>query len=195
MTRVLVNAGPGASVSDIPLPFPFTLYDLTFDTDQLPAMSISSNGALGFSPISSDHSALPSGDDYTIFPFWTSLDPGANGVCYGSTGTAPNRRFVATWTNANVVGSAAQENMTFSAVLNETSDIIQFYYSRHSNDQSTCQSTAGPSRGSMATIGIQGTGSDATQFSYNTNALACHTATCMGNLERITIAPVGGNTF
>jgi hypothetical protein len=197
MTRVLQNAGPNASVSNIALPFPFTLYDLTFDSDENPNLSISSNGAIGFSPITSDHVSLPDmsgASDYTIFPYWTKLDPGANGVCYGVTGAAPNRKMVITWKNANVVNSAAAENMTFSTVLNETSDLIQFYYARHSDGQASCQSTSGPSRGSLSTIGIQGSGI-ATQFSYNTTSLPVHTSTCMGNLERINLTPVGGNTF
>jgi hypothetical protein len=198
MTRVLQGAGPNAVAAPVAMPFPFTLYDLTFDGDENPNLSISSNGALGFSAITADHVSLPDASgsfDYTIFPYWSQLDPGANGVCYGVTGAAPNRKMVVTWKNANVVASTAAENMTFSAVLNETSDLIQFYYQRHSNDQASCTSTSGPSRGGMSTIGIQGTGGAATQFSYNTMSLPVHTSTCAGNLERINFTPGPGNMF
>lgn len=197
-TRILQNAGPGTVVSDIPLPFPFTLYDLTFDTDNLPVMSISSNGALGFSGISGDNVALPdaSGNsDYTMFPFWDTLQLGPNGACYGVQGAAPNRKFVVTWVNADIVGTASQENMTFSAVLNETSDVIQFLYSRYSNNQANCTASQAPNRGGSATIGVQGVGT-ATQFSFNnSSAFPVHTSGCPGSMFKVTLTPQPGNQF
>jgi hypothetical protein len=194
-STILQGAGPGSVVSDIPMPFPFTLYDITFDTDTLPAMSISSNGALGFSPITTDNVTLPDASgaaSYTIFPFWDALQLGPAGVCYGMTGTTPNRQFVVTWTNADIVSTtAATENMTFSAVLNESSDLIQFLYNRWSSTQATCTAVTAPSRGGGATIGVQGS-AVATQY---TTQLPVHTATCPGTGYKITLTPTPGNAF
>jgi hypothetical protein len=198
MTRVLQNAAPGDFVSDIPMPFPFTLYDLTFDADVLPIMSISANGALGFGQITGDNLVLPDGTgvaDYTMFPYWDTLSMSSEGVCYGVSGAAPNRKFVVTWVNANISQTTAAENLTFSAVLSEKSDLIQFYYNRYSNTQTACTATSTANRGGSATIGIQGLGVS-NQFSFNNGtALQLHTATCPGNMEKITFTPSPGNSF
>lgn len=199
VTTILQNAGPGSVVSNIPLPFPFTLYDLTFDTDNLPIMSISSNGALGFSPITTNNVSLPDGShnsDYTIFPFWDELQLGSSGVCYGVSGVAPNRKFVVTWMNADISStvSGTAENLTFSAILTESSDLIQYIYSHWDNSYTSCTASLVANRGGSATIGAQGV-DIATQFSFNNASLPARGPTCPGSAFKVTLTPRPGNAL
>lgn len=154
-TRVLTNAGPGSYVDGIALPFPFTFYDFVFDTDEAPILTISANGALGALPAETGSQPLPGDNVYMMYPFWDQLQLGPDGVCYATVGSAPTRRFVATWHKADIVGTAATEELTFSAVLHESTDRVEFLYDRWSDNPSNCKNSD-ESRGSRAIIGIQG---------------------------------------
>jgi hypothetical protein len=50
-----------------------------------------------------------------------------NGVCYATAGTAPNRQLVATWSQVNL-SSDPGSTLTFSIVLTETTNTIDFMY-------------------------------------------------------------------
>lgn len=185
-TAVLKNAGPTAQELGIPMPFPFSLYDLTLDTTNLPLLYISASGALGIAD--GDPGNLPgvatgantdfsTGYPYSIFPFWDALNTSASGVCYGVTGSAPNRKFVVTWKDATIV-SAPTQTTTFSAVLNEGSDNVVFQYK-------SCGINAAK-RGGGATVGIEGldatTGNSVfTKVSYNNGTFL--PATCLNGLK------------
>ena len=76
---------------------------------------------------------------------------GPKGICYGVSGTTPNRQFVVTWeqaTNVNDPGSV----LTFSVILTETTNTIDFAYQ-------TATSTDGDPghelAGADTTVGIQ----------------------------------------
>jgi hypothetical protein len=189
----LVNAAPGSdnSGAEVALPFPFTLYDVTFDTDLNPYLLINTNGSLGFqSPGNNANVTLPDGSslyDYTIFPFWTSLTVGSSGVCVGTEGAAPNRSLVVTWPNATIAGAG---KLTFSAVLREGSDQIAFQYNRWSTTTGSCASIpSGPFRGGASTIGVQGPGTTATLTSFNNGTfLPVHAAACPGPGYQVTYA-------
>eukprot|EP01084_Bolivina_argentea_P271372 461732_1 len=63
-----------------------------------------------------------------IFVLWNDLDPSSQGQIYYLTdGTAPNRRFIAQWTNIPEYSEENNEN-TFQAILFETSNDIAFRY-------------------------------------------------------------------
>lgn len=187
----LKGAASGAdnSGSEIALPFPFTLYDVTFDTDLNPYLLINTNGAIGFqSPGTDANVTLPDGSslyDYTIFPFWDAVTPGPGGVCVGVEGTELNRAFVVTWLNATVGGTT---NLSFSAVLHERTDQIEFQYNRWSSTSTNCASIAsGPVRGSSATVGVQGPGGQATLSRFNTSFLPVHPSACPGPGYAVTL--------
>lgn len=208
-TTILENAAAGTHVDDIPMPFPFTLYDTTADTDVQPILSINASGALGFfsAAMSGSNVSLPDNTgsyDYSLFAYWDNVKTTSSGVCYGTTGSAPNRKFVVTWKNADIADTAAQENLTFSAILQEGSDRVVYYYDRWSAGQNDCSAplsltTGGRVRGNGATVGVQGTdlgdGTVATQASYNTAFLPCHTAACPGTRFKRVLSPTLGNTF
>jgi hypothetical protein len=181
----LTSAGPGAdnSGAEIALPFPFSLYDVTFDTDTNPFLIVNTNGAIGFLPIGNDSNVdLPdssSNYDYSMFPFWDNIKTGPSGICAATEGTAPNRSFVLTWKDASINGVGG--DLTFSVVMKEQTDRIAFQYNRWSTSTSNCASTSpGALRGSSATVGVQGGGPVATKYSFNAAFLPAHNATCPG---------------
>jgi hypothetical protein len=66
------------------------------------------------------------------FIFWDSLrwpsgsTPTPKGLCYKTTGTAPNQQAVITWKNVGFSGTGPY--MTFTMILNESSDEIWYQY-------------------------------------------------------------------
>jgi hypothetical protein len=180
----LVNASPGDDNlgNEIAFPFPFSLYDVTFDTDNNPYLAINTNGMLGFFPPGNDpNRSLPDltgALDYSIFPFWDQITVGPQGICVGTEGSAPSRKFVVTWPDAAL---ASGGKMIFSAVFSEVSDKIEFQYNRWSSSTANCTSTGStsPFRGASATVGVQGSGV-ASQHSFNTAFLPTHPPACPG---------------
>jgi hypothetical protein len=57
------------------------------------------------------------------------IDPGA-GVCYATTGTSPHRKLVVTWKDSFFYESWLNSNVTFSATLNESTNIIDVVLAR-----------------------------------------------------------------
>jgi hypothetical protein len=84
-------------VTTIALPFPFTLYDQTFNS-----VNLSSNGNAQFTTTDTDFSnvCLPwPGHTYIIFPYWEDLYlvNSGYGIFTSISGTAPNRIFNIEW--------------------------------------------------------------------------------------------------
>src|SRR5205814_5726459 len=95
-------------VTNIPLPFPFTLYDTPFTS-----INVSSNGPAQFTTTATDFTniCLPwLAHNYTVFPYWddqrtdnlgwvgcTGYPGGTCGVYTSVSGTAPNRIFNIEW--------------------------------------------------------------------------------------------------
>lgn len=157
-THILRNSAATGHVDGLSLPFPFNIYDSTIDAKSNKNLSISAAGALGWSDgttgvTNGSNSGFPTGHDYTAFPFWDSLTMSNQGVCYTTIGTAPNQSFVVTWKNATIDNATAPQNkITFSAVLHEGTDDIEFQYnSCFGNGAANLQR-----RGSGATVGIEG---------------------------------------
>jgi hypothetical protein len=167
------GADPGVDdIRGIDVPFPFTLYGETF-SDQQP-LFVGADGragvTLGWVP-GSNMDFPVTGTSHVFFPFWDSVNPRVDGVCYATVGSAPHRKFVVTWDNADIV-SANNENLTFSLVLEEGTDAFEFQYHRWTWDQS-CDATNGPnvseqSAGGDATVGVQGSSSVRKRVSFNT---------------------------
>lgn len=116
------------------LPFAFSFYGAAVTT-----YWFSTNGVFGFgsnataSPASL--SCLPNGSDLppAIYPFAADMVT-TTGICTAVTGAAPNRKFVVTWSNANMYsgtigGPDPATSISISMFLSETSGIIDFTYS------------------------------------------------------------------
>ncbi|TQV84998.1 DUF6701 domain-containing protein [Aliikangiella coralliicola] len=94
--------------------------------------------------------------DRAILGYWDDLEPSLGGtVRYGTLGSAPNRRFVASWENVPRYNGPGTSYST-QIVIYENGN-VRF---RYGNDDVN---------GSSATIGIEVSNSDFTEFSYNTS--------------------------
>jgi hypothetical protein len=152
-------AGADDATATTQLPFEFIFYAHRAAAGS--TVWFSSNGALGFGSASTewDSDCLPSSlIRNAIFPFWDDLVQRTR-VCTGTTGSAPDRRFVITWDDARFWGDTSA-HMTFSAILNESTHTIDLVYGTMNGSSRT--------QGSLATIGIQDTGTRSTQFSCDT---------------------------
>lgn len=155
------------------LPFPYTLYDLTYDR-----AVVGSNGYLLFYKTgSSAPSSL--GNNTNLGPavvpgyyvFWDDLayDAG-DGVCVAVAGTKPNRSFIVTWKNAKIStsqpakGTWSTEKVRYSLILTENTDRYIFVYDLPSGGITDF------TRGIGATTGVRATrngGNIAYQYTLN----------------------------
>ena len=94
-------------VTNVALPFPYTLYDQTYTS-----VNLSSNGNAQFTTTDTgfNNTCLPwTGHNYTIFPYWTDLyllNTGY-GIFTSVTGNAPNRIFNIEWRAQYFPGSGS----------------------------------------------------------------------------------------
>jgi thermitase len=142
----------------VPLPFPFTFGDMTYNN-----VTVSANGYLTFGGVGSakDNFIIPgiAQPNNFIAPFWDDLNPSAGGLMYQATfGTSPNREYVVEWAGVPRFGVTGS-TLTLEVVLSETSNDILFQY----------QTLTGiGADGSSATIGVEyGNGSAGREYSYN----------------------------
>ena len=138
-------------VTNVPLPFSFTLYDQSFNS-----VNVSSNGNAQFtgSDAAFTNVCLPWSDhNYSIFPYWDDLRTDANSGCaaypggncgiYTSvSGTAPNRIFNIEW-RAVYFGDSGQR-ANFELRLHEGQNRFDVVYG--TVDQGNSSSTAGVQR-------------------------------------------------
>jgi len=144
---------------NVPLGFSFPFGGANYTT-----VNIVSNGYLRFTTLNNtyyNNGTLTNIDatmPHAIFPYWDDLNPSTGGnIRYSTLGSAPNRRFVTTWTNVphyNVSGS-----YTFQVVLYENGS-IRFRYDASSN--------ANGSSNGGATIGVIENDTKFDQHSFNT---------------------------
>jgi hypothetical protein len=144
------------------LPFTFRFYGTPMRTTW-----VSSNGVIGFgspSPEFSNTCGLMSGVSNGVLAFWDDLYTRASGVCVATVGPAPNRQFIATWSDVALLSDFPRSHLTFSVVLNEGTDTIDVLYATAFDTLET--------QGSSASIGI----ASSTAFS-----LECCNAACVTN--------------
>jgi len=144
---------------NVPLGFSFPFGGTNYTT-----VNIVSNGFLRFTTLNDtyfNNSTLTNIDatmPHAIFPYWDDLNPATGGnIRYSTLGSAPNRRFVTTWTNVphyNVSGS-----YSFQVVLYENGS-IRFRYDASSD--------ANGSSNGGATIGVIENDTKFDQHSFNT---------------------------
>jgi hypothetical protein len=94
-------------VTTVPLPFPYTLYDQTFNS-----INLSSNGNAQFTTTDTTftNQCLPwTTHDYTIFPYWDDLYlvNGGFGIFTSISGSAPDRIFNIEWRAQYFPGSGS----------------------------------------------------------------------------------------
>jgi len=136
MTKATFNATSSFDAHDegvtavLNLPFPFTFYGTSHTK-----YWFTTNGQLGFgntlggSLFGRASCPLPAAGFSTPIVFVYSVDligrlePHA-GVCYATTGTAPSRKLVVTWKDSFFYDAWVTSNVTFSATLNEGTNVI-----------------------------------------------------------------------
>jgi hypothetical protein len=142
MTKAAFNQTGSLDANDegvtavLDLPFPFTLYGASHTK-----YWITTNGQLGFGPTLGGSAfgqvTCPIPDSRFTTPILLvysvdlvgRLEPDA-GVCYATTGTAPDRKLVVTWKDSFFYEAWLTSNVTFSATLNEGTNVIDVVLER-----------------------------------------------------------------
>jgi hypothetical protein len=159
------STGTNLSLSDdgyqsVSIGFAFDFYGTNYND-----ATIGSNGLLYFEATSHRFSnvCLPTTTTPAAFVavFWDDLNPGASpgAVYYESRGTAPNRAFIVQWQVLHY--SSSPESIDVRAVLRESSNHIEVCY------VDTSFGTATFDQGLSATLGVQGSSTDALTYSCN----------------------------
>lgn len=147
------------------LPFAFTFYGTSHTK-----FWITPNGQLGFgntvggSMFGQATCSLPDSRFTTPILLAYSADlvgrfDASAGVCYATTGTAPNRKLVVTWKDSFFYEAWLTSNVTFSAILNEGTNAIDVQIERVDAPYMTSYENGG-----IAVLGKQ-SGSSANTFS------------------------------
>lgn len=118
-----------AATASYPMPFSFQYWGVPVPAGA--TVTVTSKGFLTFvaGSLATSSGLLPATTtpNGVIAPYWTDLRTRTPGVCVATLGTAPNRRVVVQWNDANYF-SGAEGHLTFEAVLHETSNLIDFVY-------------------------------------------------------------------
>ena len=129
----------------VTMPFPFTFYGTSgttqvtynrngvfaFGANLPPTADNGSVGAYKFKNKSLPETPAVISASPAAYAFWDGLNgnPGAL-VCHGTSGVTPSRKFVITWKNLKGFSDPDNStNLTFSAILSEGTDIIDYVYS------------------------------------------------------------------
>lgn len=155
--------GADDAETNFELPFPFTLRDITYDRGV-----VGSNGYLllyrtgdtvptaGPNSGRDNKSMMTTGVAPGLYLFWDDLafDTGS-GVCASVTGTKPNRTYTLTWRNAKInlnqstKTTWSTQRITYSVLIRETTDQIQFSYNLPTGSVSNF------TRGQSADVGLR----------------------------------------
>jgi hypothetical protein len=170
--QVLKN-GDGISPKTSTLPFAFTFYNVTYASGS--TVTVNRYGGLGFgSQLGANTganvalpSALATSFHPGVFAFWDDINYTTNdansGVWVATTGSAPFRKFVVTWKTMKFTGDTnGTTALTFSMILNEGSDKIDFAYSSMTSSVKAAQAA-----GNSATIGVQNAAGNAATHILN----------------------------
>lgn len=141
---------------------------LTFGTDNSGLWRDYTNAALPAPAVgsySTGSTTCPGGTvTNAIIPYWTDIVAGTANSTSGASiryellGTKPNRRLVISWVNVKLYNQTERYN--FQVILYETPVA-------GGNSNFKFQYTSGSSTGAAATVGVQVTSTDYTQYSYN----------------------------
>lgn len=138
---------------------------LSFGTDNSGLWRDYSNSTLPAPAVGAYSGSCPGGAPANVIvAYWTDIVAGtANStsgasVKYELLGTAPDRRFVISWVNVKLYNTTTRYN--FQVILYETP-------TAGGNSSFKYQYTSGSSTGAAATVGVQVSSTDYTQYSYN----------------------------
>ena len=131
-----VDANGDAGTAVLELPFPFTVYGTSHRR-----YWITVDGQLGFGKTPGDCAfgqvtcSRPDSRNRRPILLVNSTAPSrrlgpAAGVCCATTGTAPHRKLVVTWTDAPFYDAWLTSNVTFSATLNEGANVVDVELAR-----------------------------------------------------------------
>ncbi len=131
-TRLSFTTNDDAA-TPVVLPFPFTIFRSAVAANSM--INVSTNGFLSLQNMAaSGYSGdipsmeIPNG---VIAPFWADLMLRATtaAVCTNVVGTSPSRKFVVEWHDVSwYTVSSSAPTMSFEAILNEGSNVIDFAY-------------------------------------------------------------------
>ena len=131
--RILMGADD--DLDTIEAPFAMRFFGLP-----LPAgtpLNVSSNGFIStmtFDPNMTFYGTIPSTDapNGVIAAYWADLVLGTEGVCAATVGSAPSRRFIIQWPNAqfypDAMGAPPTGRASFELIYNESDASIDFLY-------------------------------------------------------------------
>lgn len=179
------NANEGV-YADIPIGF-----DFFYLNERFTKLYASTNGwiALTSNPVSSP---LASNSFFTfslpanvIAPLWDDIDLSSGSFRYQTTGTAPNRIFIAEWFNAEWNWNTNTPVISFQVKLFETSGAIQFEYRQE----------AGAVAGGSATIGIRGFDGSNFTFLSLTNTGNNPGINSTSSVNNLNTKPANGQTY
>lgn len=133
--RVVLVPSLDDSVAPSTIPFAFRFWDQNIAAGS--AITVSTNGNFQFvaGGSTSLSGSIPSSSvpNNMVAPYWGDNYTSASGVCVATIGTTPNRKFVVEWRNAYHCCTSGNANLTFEAVLSETSNVIDFVYTTMTN--------------------------------------------------------------
>jgi hypothetical protein len=162
-TTALPSTDDGTATATIP-------WTVIFYSAMTSTVWFSSNGLVGFGTASStfSNSCLPTASlpGPIVAAFWDDLLT-RTGVCTATVGTAPNRQFVITTSDASPLGSTTS-HLNFSVAFYESTNVVEIVYGTM---------TGTGADGASATIGVQNaTGTVATQHRCNAASTLANTA-------------------
>ncbi len=169
ITGTSLDLGDDAA-ADLTLPFPVMFGGASFDR-----VFVSANGNVNFSgpftqPFNYPIGTAPIGE--LVAPFWDDLAPvpgTAQNVFWAVTGTAPRRELVIEWRNVPLHACAdAAAAVTFQVVFFEDRSDVLFNYA----DTVFGGACAAADRGAHASVGIQTSLHQSTEFSFESASLA-----------------------
>jgi uncharacterized repeat protein (TIGR01451 family) len=172
ITGTNLNLGDD-TVATVSSPFP-----IRFGAASYTNLRVGANGAISFhqTTIPYTNRALPTSSFTTLVaPFWDDLyATGANNVYWEVLGSAPSRELVIEWRDVRHYQCSGNSSATvrFQVVFFENSNSVLFNYL----DTVFGGSCAMQDRGGSATIGLQVSGSDATQVGLNAPVLSDNSA-------------------
>ena len=170
---------PLTSTGPFQIGFPFTYFGNSYTQ-----FYVNENGLLmfvapgGFYSTEANIPAVGLPNNY-IAPFWDNLTIEAGGnILYRTVGSSPNRKLIIQWKNM-VLASPYTYMGTFSLILYETTNVIQFQYRLLMDNNSTGV------HGGSATIGLENSGGTAGVL------YAYHNSTAITTGKAISFTPSG----
>lgn len=144
------------------------------------SITIGNNGAIVMASgqqVSLSNSCPPTTNNM-VMPWWDDMDdaPGFGNVCYATRGIAPNRRFIAQWSDiCNYPASTTNPTITFQVVFYETTNVINFVYL----DAIFGGSYTSDDGGGGATVAIRGPVTDPGVYMYSCNTNSVTNGQCI----------------